>query len=155
MLHLRYSAEFWICFDFRICQSSEYTRFLNISGLHKVLNKIFRDRCLTVFWICLGYWICHGPKYPGVTQGLKEIFPRKYLTGFWICLEFWKYQCCTGFCRKQPIIHDWQVSEYSLGSQSYKAWIYMVVNMSRLPMVLHKLCIKGSLYFECLEFWIC
>ena len=24
-------------------------RFLNMSGLHKVLNKIFSDRCLTVF----------------------------------------------------------------------------------------------------------
>ena len=41
-------------------KSSEYTRFLNILGLHKVLNKLFRDRCLAIFWICLGFWICWG-----------------------------------------------------------------------------------------------
>ena len=55
MLHLRYLAGFWICFDFRIYQSSEYTRVLNMSALHKVLNKIFRDRCLAVFYICWGH----------------------------------------------------------------------------------------------------
>ena len=57
--------------------------------------------------------------------------------------------------RKQPVTHVSQVSEYSLGCQSYRAWIYMVVSMPRLHMVLHKLYFKVSHYFECLEFWIC
>ena len=70
---------------------SEYATDLNMLGPHKVVNKIFHD---------------------------------KYLTGFWICLEFWKYQCYTWFCRKQPVIHVWQISKYSLGSQSARAWIY-------------------------------
>ena len=38
-----------MCFDFRICKSSEHARVLNMSKLHKVSNKLFRDRCLTVF----------------------------------------------------------------------------------------------------------
>ena len=91
----------------------------------------------------------------GSHKVVNKIFHHKYLTGFWICLEFWKYQCYTVFCKKQPVIHVWQVFEYSLGSQSYRAWIYMVVNMSRLHIVLHQLYFKDSHYFQCLEFWIC
>ena len=124
MLHLRYSAGFWICFDFRIYQSSEYTRFLNMSGLHKALNKIFRDRCLAVFWIWLGFWICHGSKYAGPHKIVDKILHHRYLTGLWICLEFSKYQCYTAFFRKQLVKYVWEVSEYSLGSQSARAWIY-------------------------------
>ena len=37
MLDLRYSAVLSIYFDFRIYQSCEHTRVLNMSGLHKVL----------------------------------------------------------------------------------------------------------------------
>ena len=142
---------------------SEYTRVLNILG----------------FWICHGYtrfWIKYflidvwqyseyalNSEYVTVLNMLgshkvvNKILHYKYLTGFWICLQFWKYQCCAGFCRKQPVIHVWQVSEYSLDSQSYRAWIYMVVNMPRLHMVLHELYFKDSHYWfsECLEFWIC
>ena len=146
MLQLRYLAGFWICFDFRIFQSSEYTRFLNMSGLHKVLNKIFCDRCLAVFWICFWFWICHGSKYAGATFSIIDI---------WQDSEYASSSENTQFCRKQPVIHVWQVSEYSLDSQSYRAWIYMVVNMPRLHMVLHKLYFKDSHYFECLELWIC
>ena len=91
----------------------------------------------------------------GSQKVVNKIFHHKYLTGFWICLEFWNYQCYTGFCRKQPIIHVWQISKYSLGCQSYRAWIYMVMNMPWLKMVLHKLYFKDFHYFECLEFWIC
>ena len=134
---------------------SKYTRVLNILG----------------FWICQGYtrfWIKYFvidvwqySEYATVLNMLgshkvvNKIFHHKYLTGFWICLQFWKYQCYTGFCRKQPVIHVWQVSEYSLDSKSYRAWIYMVVNMPRLHMVLHKLYFKDSSYFESLEFWMC
>ena len=145
MLHLRYLARFWICFGFRIYKSSEYTRFLNMSGLQK-------------FWI--KYYVLDS-EYATVLNMLRshkvvnKFFHHKHLTGFWICLQFWKYQCYTGFCRKQPVIHVWKVSEYSLGPQTYRAWIYIVVNMPRLYMVLHKLCFKDSHYFECLEFWIC
>ena len=142
---------------------SEYTRVLNILG----------------FWICQGYtrfWIKYfvidvwqyseyalNSEYATVLNMLgshkvvNKILHHKYLTGFWICLQFWKYQCYAGFCRKQPVIHVSQVSEYSLDSQSYRAWIYMVVNMPRLHMVLHELYFKDSHYWfsECLEFWIC
>ena len=124
MLDLRYSAGFWIYFDLRIYQSFEYTRFLNMSGLNKVLNKIFRDICLTVFWICLEFWICHGSNMLGLHKVVNKTFHQRYLIGFWMCLEFWKYQYYTEFCRKQPVIHVWQVSEYSFDSQYARAWIY-------------------------------
>ena len=142
MLDLRYSAGFWIYFDLRIYQSFEYTRFLNMSGLNKVLNKIFRDICLTVFWICLEFWIYFviyvwqyseyalNSEYAmvlnmlGLHKVVNKTFHQRYLIGFWMCLEFWKYQYYTGFCRKQPVIHVWQVSEYSFDSQYARAWIY-------------------------------
>ena len=152
MLHLRYLAGFWICFDFRIYQSSEYTWFLNMSGLHKVSNKIFRDRFMDS-WQYSEYATVLNML--GSHKVVNKIFHDKHLTGFWICLQFWKYQCYAGFCRKQPVIYVWQASEYSLGSQPCRVWIYMVVNMPRLHMVLHKLYFKDSYYFECLEFWIC
>ena len=155
MSNLRHTAEFWICFDFRIYQSSEYTSVLNMSGFTRFWIKYFvidvwqyseyalDSECATVLNMLESHIV------------VNKIFHRKYLTGFWICLEFWKYQCYTVFCKKQPVIHVWQVFEYSLGSQSYRAWIYMVVNMSRLHIVLRKLHFKDSQYFECLEFWIC
>ena len=43
MLDLRYLAGFWICFDFRIFQSSEYAMVLNMSGLHNVPKKTFHN----------------------------------------------------------------------------------------------------------------
>ena len=151
MPHLRYSTGFWRCFHFRMYQSSEYTRFLNMLGLHKVLNKKFLDRCLAVFWICLGFWICHGSKYTRVTQGC-EFFHHRYLTGFLICLEFSIYQFYTGFCIKQPVIHVWQVSEYSSGSYYTRAWIYKGCECAKIPC---KLYFKDSQCFDCLELWIC
>ena len=74
MLHLIYSAGLWICFDFRIYQSCEYTRAMNKSVLYKVLNKIFHDRCLTVSWICLGYWICQGYTWFWIKFSIKYIW---------------------------------------------------------------------------------
>ena len=116
---------------------SKYTRVLNILG----------------FWICQSYtrfcvyfvidvWqyseYALDSEYATVLNMLvshnvvNKIFQHKYLTGFWICLEFWKYQSYTGFFRKQPVIHVWQVSEYSLGSHSARAWIYTrVVNIHK------------------------
>ena len=73
MLHLRYSTGYWICFDFRICPNCQYTRVLNMSGLHKVLNKLLHDRCLTVLWICLGFWIWQGFKYARVMNEISKI----------------------------------------------------------------------------------
>ena len=109
---------------------SEYTRILNMQG----------------FWICQGYtrfWtkyflidVSQYSEYAldseyatvlnmlGSHKVVNKIFHYKYLTGFWVCLEFWKYQCYTEFCRKQSVIHVWQVSKYSLGSQSARTWIY-------------------------------
>ena len=68
MLHVRYSVGFWICLFLRMYQSGEYNRVLDISVLHKNLNKIFHDRCLTVLWICLWFWISQGFKYAKVTH---------------------------------------------------------------------------------------
>ena len=120
MLHLRYSTGFWICFNFRIYPNCEYTRVLNMSDLHKVLNKLFHDRCLTVLWICLGFWICQGFRYARV---MNEISQNRYWTWFWIYLQFWLWQFYTGFCRKRSIVHVWQSFEYSSGSQSARSWI--------------------------------
>ena len=47
ILDIRQGSEYTE-YDFRICQSYEYTRVLNMSGLHKALNNIFHDRCLAV-----------------------------------------------------------------------------------------------------------
>ena len=145
MLHLRYLARFWICFGFRIYKSSEYTRFLNMSGLQK-------------FWI--KYYVLDS-EYATVLNMLRshkvvnKFFHHKHLTGFWICLQFWKYQCYTGFCRKQPVIHVCQVSEYSLSSQYSKAWIYKGREYAKVTHVSVWMYFKDSQYFECLEFWIC
>ena len=57
MLHVRYLAGFWICFDFKIKQSCEYTRDLNMSGLH------------TRFWI--KYFIIDVWQYYGYALDSK------------------------------------------------------------------------------------
>ena len=124
MLHLRHSAGFWICFDFSIYQSSQYTRFLNMSGYTRFWIKYFVIDVWQYSEYALDSEYATVLNMLGSHKVVNKIFHHKYLTGFWICLEFWKYQCYTGFCRKQPVIHVWQVSEYSLGSQSARAWIY-------------------------------
>ena len=82
MLHLRYSTAFWTCFEFRIyplnilgfwiyqdividiwqyseyALNSEYSTALNMLGSLKVMNKIFHQKYLTGFWICLEFWKC-------------------------------------------------------------------------------------------------
>ena len=42
-----------------------------MSGLHKVLNKIFLNRGLAVFGIWLRFRICQGSKSTNVTQGCE------------------------------------------------------------------------------------
>ena len=91
----------------------------------------------------------------GSHKVVNKIFHYKYLTGFWICLEFWRYLCYTGFCRKQPIMHIWQVSEYSWALNLPRLESSRVVNLPRFQMVLGKLYFKDSQYFEWLESWIC
>ena len=46
ILDIQQGSEYALISEYTI---SEYTRVLIMSGLHKVLNKIFRDRCLAVF----------------------------------------------------------------------------------------------------------
>ena len=116
-----------------IRQGSE---FALISEYNRILNTL-------VFWIrpgCTRIWIKYSvldvwqyseyvldSEYTmvlnmlGLHKVVNKIFHHRYLTGFWICLEFWIYKCYTGFCRKQSVIHVWQVSEYSLGSQYVRA----------------------------------
>ena len=57
---------------------SEYTRVLNIL---RVLNMSGLQKVVNIF------------------------FHHRYLTGFGIYPEFSIYQCYTGFCSKQPVIH--------------------------------------------------
>ena len=83
---------------------------------------------------------------------MNKIFHHGYLTVFWICLEFWIYQCYTGFCRKQPVIQVWQVSQYSLGSWCTRAWIYKGFKYAK---VLCKLYFKDFQHFECHGFGMC
>ena len=116
MLHLRYSAGFWICFDFRIYQSSEYTRFLNMSGLHKVLNKIFCDRYLAVLWICLGFWICHGSK-------IKFSIINNW-EGSEYASSSENNSVTQGSVEKSPSYMFGRFLSIPLGSQSARAWIY-------------------------------
>ena len=86
---------------------SEYTKVLNI--LHFGICQVY-----TRFWI--KYFVIHVWQYSeyaldseyatvlnmlGSHKVVNKIFHHKHLTGFWICLELWKYQCYTGFCRKQ------------------------------------------------------
>ena len=75
--------------------------------------------------MCLGFWVCQGSKYLGLHMNLNKILHHRYLTSFWICIKVWTCQCYTGFCRKQPIVHVRQSSEYS-GSQYARAWRYML-----------------------------
>ena len=102
---------------------SEYTRVLNIL---RVLNM---SGLYIKFWIkyfLIEVWQYSGSaldsKYAtvlnilGLRKVVNKIFHHRYLTESSTCLEFWIYQCYTRFCRKQPVIHVWQVSEYSLGS---------------------------------------
>ena len=109
---------------------SEYTIVLNILG-------VWIGQGYTRFgikYIVIDVWqyseYALDSEYATVLNMLRlhkvvnKIFHHRYLTGFWICFKFWKYQCYTEFCRKQPVIHVWQVSEYSLRSQSARAWIY-------------------------------
>ena len=35
--------------------------------------------------------------------------------------------------RKQPVIHVWEVSEYSLGSQYARVWIYKGREYAKVP----------------------
>ena len=76
MLHLRYSARFWIL-NALISESTRVLnilRVLNVSKLHKILNKVFPDRCLEVFWICFRFWICHDSKYTRLHKVENKIF---------------------------------------------------------------------------------
>ena len=108
---------------------SEYIIVLNILGfwIYQDYTRFWKKYFVTDVW---QYSEVFDSEYVTVLNMLRsykvvnKIFHHKYLTGFWICLEFWKYQSYTGFCRKQPVINVWQVSEYSLGSQSARAWIF-------------------------------
>ena len=101
MLHLRYSAGFLICFDFRIYQSSEYSKFWICQGYTRFWIKYF----LIEVWQYSEYAL--DSEYvkvlnPLLHKAASKIFNHNYLTGFWICLEFWIYHFYTRFCRKQP-----------------------------------------------------
>ena len=135
MLHFRYFAGFWICFDFRIYQSSEYARFLNMSGLHQVLNKIFREYALdSEYGTVLNM--------PGSHRFVNKIFHHKYLTGFWICFDSENtsvtqdsVEISLSYMFDRFLSIPWALN---LPGLEYPR----VVNMPRLQMVLRKLDFK-------------
>ena len=89
--------EFWICqgytrfwirnFLIDVLQyseyvlDSEYATVLNLLGLHKAVNKIFYQRCLTGFWICFEFWIY------SVTQDRLENSPP-YMFGRFLIISW-------------------------------------------------------------------
>ena len=97
MLHLRDLAGFWICFDFRIYQSSECTRFLNMSGLYKFWIKYFMIDVWQYSEYDLDSEYATVANMLGSHKVVNKIFHHKYLTGFWMCLEFWSHTFLTGF----------------------------------------------------------
>ena len=123
MLDLRYSVGFWIFLFFKIYQSGEYNRVLNLSGLRKNLDKIFNDRCLTVIWICWFCWHYFDSEYARVLNMLgshmilNKILHNRYLTGFGLeCASSSEYASVTqGSIENGP--------SYSSGSQYARAWI--------------------------------
>ena len=72
MLHLRYSAVLWLCFDFKIYQSCEYTRVINMLVLHKVIEKK-GSYCTINAWQDSKYF--SGSKYGRVAQGSEQNAP--------------------------------------------------------------------------------
>ena len=136
MSNLRYSTWFWICFDFRTYHSSEYTRVFWIC------------RVYTSFWI--KYFVIDVRQYSEYVLDSEYCHSSKYarVTNLWITfsiIDIWH------------VIHVWQVSENSLGSQYVK--YTRVVNIRRLHMVLCKLHFKDSQYrmsrvLIMLRFWM-
>ena len=91
----------------------------------------------------------------GSDKVVNKIFHYKYLTRFWICLEFWKYQVTQVSVENSPpyMFERFLSSSWALSLPGLECT--RVLNMPRLHMVLRKLYVKDSKYFECLEFWIC
>ena len=128
---------------------SEYTRVLNKLGFwtFQGYTRFSIQYLVTRAWqYSEGVWICHCSKYAKVRyKFVNKILHHRYLTGFWICLEFWICLCYTGFWRKQPVIHVWQVSEWALNMLGLT--YTMVVNMPGMHMVLCKLYFKDPQYW--------
>ena len=155
MSYLRYSAGFWIGFDFRIYKISEYTRVLNMAGLHKVWIKYFVIDVWQYSEYALDSEYATFLNMLGSDKVVNKIFHYKYLTRFWICLEFWKYQVTQVSVENSPpyMFERFLSSSWALSLPGLECT--RVLNMPRLHMVLRKLYVKDSKYFECLEFWIC
>ena len=116
ILDIRQSSEYALI--------SEYTRVVNILGfwwMYQDYTRFRRKYVAIDVWQYSEYaWDSEYATFLNMLRLHKDVnktFHHRYLTGFWICLEFCIYQCYTGFCRKQPVILVWQVSDYSLGSQ--------------------------------------
>ena len=86
-------------------------------ALHKVLSKLFRDRYLAVFQICLGFWLCHGSNYARVTQGCEF-----FIIGIWQGSEY-----ASSSASNIPVLQgsvgysSSYMFEYSLSSQYVRA----------------------------------
>ena len=127
MLHLRYSAGFWICFWFQnipelgIYCGSKYIRVTQCFE-YKISWEMF-DSVMNMPWIL------------NMAGGLNMLGLRSIIH-VWQSFEY-----SSGSI---PRVLDMLGFEYT-----------RVVNMPKLHMVLCKLYFKDSRYLECFEFWIC
>ena len=140
MLHIRYSARFWIWFDFEIYQ----TRIVNILGfwikiysvfeyaLDSEYAKVLKIYGYTWFWVkfsIIDIWHCSeyasSPDHGSFTHGSVEN----------------SLSCMFDRVMSIPGVL------IMLGPEDTKT-----VNMSLLHMILFKLCFEDSWCFECLEF---
>ena len=130
MLHLRYLAGFKICFDFKISQSSEYAMVLNMSGLHNVPKKTFRNRCydsiLNMPWV-LNMLVCsHHLLYQFYLKVFKSWFQCLDMLPDWI--YSWDLKHCY-FC--PPLfLSDDLVRKYVMEGWFYSAAVIFIIHKS-------------------------
>ena len=154
MSHLRYLAGFWICFDFRIYQSSEYTRVLNMPGYTRFWIKYF----VIDVWQYSEYAL--DSKYATVLNmlGLRKLWIKFFIIDIWQGSEYalsYEYTSVTkGSVESSPSYMFDRFLSIPWGLNMLGLKYTRIVNMARLHMVLCKLCFKGSQYWN-LQFWIC
>ena len=103
---------------------SQYGRILNMSELHKILNKTLHYIYLIGFWICLQFLNGRVTENWGFcvnctleVHGVNCILTVKRLMLFWICLRFSIYhdfECIRNLNMLEFHRVYWQASQYTL-----------------------------------------
>ena len=153
MSNLRHTAEFWICFDFRIYQSSEYTSVLNMSGFTRFWIKYFVIDVWQYSEYALDSEYATVLNMLGSHKVVNKIFHHKYLTGFWICLEFWKYQCYPSYMFDRFLSIPWALN--LVGLKYTWSWICQGSAWFCIPCILKILTLFWmSWVLNMLRFWM-